>query len=155
MEASTSKVVAEKKKEEAKKKNSALDALIDLLPELNFPGYQFMGPGTKVMERLARGERGINPLDNMCLEHDLVYSDKNGDRRKADRTLAEKAFSRMLENDTPGDERTLAMLTACCMIGKITFERFFSRITKAVTKGKRAKTKNNNNKRKNGVKKAA
>ena len=74
----------------------------------------------------------VNPLDLAALEHDKVYVDEKGNRRKADRILAERAFTRMLAGVTPGDERTLAMMTASCMVSKITFEKFFSRITKAI-----------------------
>ena len=47
--AASSKEINQNKEE----KNSALDALIDLLPfELNLPGYMFLGPGTKLAERI-------------------------------------------------------------------------------------------------------
>lgn len=114
---------------------SVLDALIDLLPfEMNVPGYKFCGPGTKLSERIERGDEGVNPLDEACRQHDIAYSEKNGNRREADRRLAEQAFSRMLAGETPPDERTVAMMTACCMVSKITFEKFFNRIRKAIKK---------------------
>ena len=113
--------------------NSALNALINLLPfEMTLPGYKFMGPGTKLAERLERGEVGVNPLDEACSQHDIVYSKKEGNRRKTDQILAEQAFSRMLAGDTPGDERTLAIMNACCMVSKITFEKFFKRISTVI-----------------------
>ena len=98
METSTLIEEAEKgKREGVEEKHSALDALIDLLPfELHPPGYKFLGPGTKLSERLERGEVGVNPLDEACRQHDIVYSIEKGNRRKADRVLAEHAFSRML-----------------------------------------------------------
>ena len=34
----------------------------------------------------------------------------------------------MLAEETPSDERTVAMMTACCMVSKITLENFFSHI---------------------------
>ena len=43
----------------------------------------------------------------------------------------------MLAGDTLPDERTMAMMTACCMVSKITFEKFFSKI-------KKVKKRNNN-----------
>ena len=74
-------------------KNSALEALIDLLPfELNLPGYMFLGPGTKLAERIERGDVAINELDQAALEHDKAYAAEKGNRRKADRILAERAF---------------------------------------------------------------
>ncbi|KAJ8671184.1 hypothetical protein QAD02_014134 [Eretmocerus hayati] len=118
--------------------HSVLDTLIDLLPfEMNVPGYRFLGPGTKLAERLERGEVGVCPLDDYAREHDIAYANKNADRRKADRVLAERAFSRMLASQVDPDERTLALMTACCMVSKITFEKLFSRITKAITGNKK------------------
>lgn len=120
---------------------SFLDTLIDLLPfEMHVPGYKFCGPGTNLSKRMKQGDKGINPMDEACREHDIAYNDKNTDRRQADRKLAEKAFSRMLAGETPPDERTVAMMTACCMVSKITFEKFFKRIKKAINlSGKKAK----------------
>ena len=64
--------------------------LISNLPtELHIPGYSFCGPGTKLQQRLAAGERGINRLDTECLKHDLAY-EKHSDtpnRLRADREL--------------------------------------------------------------------
>ena len=123
----------EEEEEEGKPENSVLDSIIDLMPfEMHVPGYKFCGPGTKLAEQLERGDVGINPLDEACREHDKAYADKKINRRQADQILAEKAFSRMLGGETPPDERTVAMMTACCMVSKITFEKFFSRIKKAI-----------------------
>ena len=130
--------------QEEQEKNSALDALIDLLPfEMHVPHYKFCGPGTKLAERVERGEVGINPLDEACRQHDLAYTDQNSVRHQADRVLAQYAFSRMLAEETPSDERTVAMMTACCMVSKITFEKFFLRIKNVMRKrdkkGKKSK----------------
>ena len=124
METLNAKVVNSVREEEAEnEKNSALDALIDLLLfELNVPSYKFLGPGMKLAERLKRGQVGVNPLDEFSRLHDEENARKNGN----------SAFLRMLAGDTPGYERTLAMMTACCMIRKITFEKFFSPIFKAI-----------------------
>ena len=40
----------------------------------------------------------------------------------------------MLAEETPSDERTVAMMTACCMVSKITFEKVFSRIKNVMRK---------------------
>ena len=128
--------------EEEQEKNSALDAIIDLLPfEMHVPHYKFCGPGTKLAERIERGDVGINSLDEVCRQHDLAYTDSNSDRRQAHRVLAQYAFSRMLAEETPSDKRTVAMMTACYMVSKITFEKFFSRI-KNVTRKRDKKEKN-------------
>ena len=121
--------------EEEQEKNSVLDALVDLLPfEMHVPHYKFCGPGTKLAERIERGDIGINPLDEACRQHDLAYTDLNSDRCQADRVLAQYVFSRMLAEETPSDERTVVMMTACCMVSKITFEKFLSRIKNVMRK---------------------
>ena len=48
---------------EAEKKNK----------EKHIPGYNFCGPGTKVVTRLYRGDKGINELDEACKRHDVDY----------------------------------------------------------------------------------
>jgi len=71
-----------------------LNSAINALPfELHIPGYQFCGPGTRLRERLARGERGINPLDAACREHDIAYSRNKelSNRHIADQLLAKKS----------------------------------------------------------------
>ena len=134
---------------------TALDNLIDMLPfEMHVPGYKFCGPETKLSKRLKQGDVGINPMDEACHEHDIAYSDKNVNRRQADRKLAEQAFSRMLAGETPPDERTVAMMTACCMVSKITFEKFFNRIKKAIKLSDKKKKKKKKNVEKPKSKKA-
>ena len=52
-----------------------LNNIINELPvELHLPGNNFCRPGTKLEKRLQRGDRGINPLDEGCREHDIAYS---------------------------------------------------------------------------------
>ena len=34
--------------------------------EFHWPGYQFLGPGTKLKKRIARGDLGINRLDKIA-----------------------------------------------------------------------------------------
>lgn len=41
--------------------------------EKHLPGYNYCGPGTKVEERVLRGDWGVNKLDNACKEHDVDY----------------------------------------------------------------------------------
>ena len=74
--------------------SSLVDNLINLLPfEIRVPGYHFCGPGTRLNERLEKGEKGVNPLDSYCREHDIAYAN-SGDRSKADCLLAKRAFAR-------------------------------------------------------------
>lgn len=79
--------------------------------EMHIPGYQYCGPGTKLKERLARGDPGINPLDRACKEHDISYSKfKDTEQRNiADRILAEKAWQRVKASDSNLSERAAAL----------------------------------------------
>ena len=97
--------------------------LINALPfELHVPGYQFCGPGTRLDERLARGDRGINPLDRACREHDIAYAhhpEDLGERHAADRVLRKAALKRVVAPDARLSERAAALLTAGVMTGKL------------------------------------
>ena len=42
--------------------------------EWHIPGYQFAGPGTRLKERLAAGQQGINRLDAIARQQDIDYS---------------------------------------------------------------------------------
>lgn len=88
-----------------------LNKVIDSLPvELHIPGYSFCGPGTRLAERLAAGDRGINQLDAACREHDISYSKHKDltDRHKADKILEERAWTRVKSKDGKFGERTAA-----------------------------------------------
>jgi hypothetical protein len=95
---------------------------IDLLPvELHLPGgYQYCGPGTKLKQRLARGDPGINKLDQACKQHDIAYSNFNDTNRRsiADRALAEKAWQRVKSSDASIGERAAALAVTTAMKGK-------------------------------------
>ena len=54
--------------------------------EFHWPGYQYMGPGTKLKKRLARGDPGINRLDKIAKQHDIDYARAKNlqDKWKAD-----------------------------------------------------------------------
>ena len=57
--------------------------------EFHWPGYQYMGPSTKLKNRLARGDPGINRLDRIAKQHDMDYTKARHlkDKHKADRTM--------------------------------------------------------------------
>lgn len=98
--------------------NSAIDALPI---ELHLPGgYRYCGPGTKLKDRLARGDPGINILDEACKEHDIAYSNYSDTARRsvADRVLAEKAWQRAKSSDAGFGERTAALAVAAAMKAK-------------------------------------
>ena len=54
---------------------------------------EYTGPGTHVMERYNKGERGINNLDHAAMFHDLAYlnSSDAAARNRADKKLYEQA----------------------------------------------------------------
>ena len=93
--------------------------LINNLPfEAHIPGFQYCGPGTKLSQRLKRGDPGINPLDSACREHDISYSKEKSlgeTRKKADRILEEKAEERLQSKDAKIGEKAAAFLVANTM----------------------------------------
>lgn len=61
--------------------------------------------------RLARGDKGINPLDEACRLHDIRYSQTSDSARRAqaDRELAERAWKRVVSSDAGLGERAAAL----------------------------------------------
>lgn len=107
-----------------KRKGSGLvNSLINKLPfELHLPSYQYCGPGTKLEKRLARGDTGINPLDQACREHDISYS-KSKDlksRHQADEVLQNAALKRLRSSDSSLGEKTAALVVSGAMKAKRT-----------------------------------
>ncbi|BES95681.1 Hypothetical protein NTJ_08493 [Nesidiocoris tenuis] len=85
--------------------------------EFHIPTYQFCGPGTKTLERIAQGQKGKNDLDRLCLKHDLSYqSTSDGKlRRIADKELEEEARKLVKSKNHPASERAVAWLVANAM----------------------------------------
>ena len=111
-----------KRKSTQRRGKGLVNSIINKLPvELHIPGYQYCGPGTKLKERLARGDPGINPLDAACKEHDIAYS-KNRDnfnaRHAADRVLTERAWKRVLAKDASLGEKAASCGVANTMKAK-------------------------------------
>ena len=95
-----------------------INTLINSLPfEVHLPGYNFRGPGTKLEQRLERGDVGINPLDEACKEHDIAYNTyQDLDRRQAaDLVLLEKAIERLRASDATFGERSAARVIKAIM----------------------------------------
>ena len=80
--------------------------------EFHWPGYQYLGPGTKLAKRLKRGDPGINRLDEIAKQHDIDYSHAKNlrDKWKADtkmikaidklpgsKTMTEKIVKRIMQ----------------------------------------------------------
>ena len=99
-----------------------LNTLINKLPvEWHIPGYNFCGPGTKLQQRLNRGDIGINKLDEACKLHDIAYA-KYVDapsRHAADLDLANTAWQRFKSWDASAGERAAALLITNIMKGKV------------------------------------
>jgi len=51
------------------------------------PGYQFMGPGTHVVDRIQRSVKPINTLDKASLIHDIEYMNPNISQKQADSNM--------------------------------------------------------------------
>jgi hypothetical protein len=98
-----------------------LNWLINRLPfELHLPGYQFCGPGTRLRRRLVKGQRGINRLDQACLQHDLAYArhplpDSLEQRHAADRQLRVTALQLACDTSVGWLERLAARFVALLM----------------------------------------
>lgn len=104
--------------------SSALNKAIDLLPvELHLPNFSYCGPGTYLKQRLARGEKGINPLDSACKDHDIAYSNFSDSKRRAeaDRVLEEKAWQRFKAPDSSIAEKAASWLVTTAMKAKSKF----------------------------------
>lgn len=101
--------------------STVVNKTIDLLPvEAHLPGYSYCGPGTRLEERLRRGDPGKNKLDEACKAHDIAYS-KYGDsenRRIADKTLAEKAWERVKASDSGLGEKAASWFVTNVMKAK-------------------------------------
>lgn len=121
-----------------------INNLINSLPvELHLPGYQFCGPGTKLAERLARGEQGINPLDSACRAHDIAYSQSKDlkQRHIADKTLSERAWERTIAKDSSLSERANAWFVTNAMKTKVKFGMGATTMKKKIKNVKRRKPK--------------
>lgn len=98
-----------------------IDYIVDKLPEIHIPGYQYCGPGTELEKRLARGDPGVNKLDQACRDHDIAYSStKDSNRRhEADKSLIGRAFPRVYSSDAKLGERAAALLVSGLMGAKV------------------------------------
>lgn len=68
------------------------------------------------MKRLARGDKGINPLDDACKLHDIAYTSKNPeDRYLADKKLQKAAMKRITTKNASLGERATAAGVALAM----------------------------------------
>lgn len=99
-----------------KKSKGLINTAIDKLPlELHIPKYNFCGPGTKLEERLKKNQKGINPLDEACKEHDIAYNNPTSNRREADRILENAAWNRVKASDSSIPEKVASWLVTNTM----------------------------------------
>ena len=116
--------IVNRKRKLTKTGSGFVNNFINNLPfELHIPGYNYCGPGTKLSKRLARGDTGVNPLDEACKEHDITYSrSKDIDsRHQADKVLADKAYKRFKASDSSVGEKITALGVAGVMKAKTKF----------------------------------
>ncbi|XP_060856638.1 uncharacterized protein LOC132934343 [Metopolophium dirhodum] len=98
-----------------------INTLINKLPlEIHVPGYQYCGPGTNLKKRLAHGNKGINPLDSACRDHDIAYDRSNSitDRNEADYILEHRAWDRFKAKDSSLKEKAVAWGVTTAMKAK-------------------------------------
>ncbi|KAF0737160.1 Uncharacterized protein FWK35_00017531 [Aphis craccivora] len=80
----------------------------------------FAGPGTKLKERLARSERGINRLDELARAHDIAYKNSNSltDRHKANEILENQAWEVFKSKNSGIKEKAAYWLVTTAMKAK-------------------------------------
>ena len=87
-----------KRKTKRKQRGRGIDIqkVLSKFGELHWPGCQYLGPGTKLKQRLARGDPGRNRLDRIAKQHDIDYSKAKviQDKWKADAKMI-KAIDRL------------------------------------------------------------
>lgn len=82
--------------------------------------FRFAGPGTKLKERLSRGERGINSLDELARAHDIAYENSNflSDRYRADEILENQAWEVFKSKNSGIKEKAASWLVTTAMKAK-------------------------------------
>ena len=66
-----------------------VDVIGKHIDEMHFPGSNYLGPGTKFKERIEKGDKPVDRIDEASMHHDLsyhMYKDKEK-RHEADRKL--------------------------------------------------------------------
>ncbi|XP_050547318.1 uncharacterized protein LOC126909002 [Daktulosphaira vitifoliae] len=122
------------------------NTLLNKLPiELHLKGYNYCGPGTRLKERLARGDVGVNKLDELCKYHDIFYDKHHStaERHKADEVLEHGAWDIVKSKDSGFKERAAAYLVTNAMKAKrkigmgCGFKTIVSEAKKAIKKHKK------------------
>ena len=86
--------------------------------EFHWPGYQYMGPGTKLEKRLKRGDPGTKRLDRIAKQYDIDYSKAKNlqDKWKADAKMIESI------NKLPGKKTLMERIVRKIMQAKKRFK---------------------------------
>lgn len=89
-----------------------------MMVEYHLPGYNFCGPGTKLDQRIAKGDKPINELDACCMIHDMVYAEStSADARvAADRKLRNCALKIIASPRSPPSLRAEATIVSAAML---------------------------------------
>ena len=91
--AKTGKRKVRRKRPQKGKKRGQRGAALDIQKliektgkEFHWPKTNYLGPGTRLQQRLRRGDRGVNRLDELAKIHDIDYSKAKSlkDKWKAD-----------------------------------------------------------------------
>lgn len=120
------------------KGSGLVNNLINCLPfELHLPGYNYCGPGTRLKERIARGDKGVNKLDEYCKDHDISYNKYHTlqDRHRADIILMKMARKRVLASDASTGEKIAARLVNNVMLSKISLGAGLKKDFKQIVSG--------------------
>lgn len=98
----------------SKRKIGFIDKIVGKLPEIHIIGYNYCGPNTNLLTRLARGEQGINELDYACMVHDIAYAESKDlkSRYNADKLLVSKAIKRIYAKNSKIGERFAALIVS-------------------------------------------
>lgn len=100
-----------------------IDRMLEKLPEIHIRGYNYCGINTKLLERLTRGDVGINKLDEACMAHDIAYAENSDieSRSMADKILVSRAIVRIFAQDSQVGERSVALLVSWLISMKLIF----------------------------------
>lgn len=95
--------------------------------------------GTKLKERLAHGDRGINGLDELCKQHNIAYENNkdSSERYYDDKQLQSGALKRLFSKDASLRERAASLLVSTAMKAKTGLAKFGSGISKSKSKTKK------------------
>lgn len=83
--------------------STVVNHALDILPfKLHLSCYRFFGSGKTLENKLVRGERGMNELNETCREHDIAYSEykDNIRRRISDQILEDKAWKLVIASNS-------------------------------------------------------